>query len=98
MPAVLAEIEHQKGLDEVDEVDEVRKANPRQVRQMLMRTSAPQPAIRNTPTGGTVDQERISSGDRWTGIAKSKKWRQGRVRKMVTITTSTADTGLGILR
>ena len=28
--------------------------NPRMVRQMLMRRSAPQPAMRNTPTGGTA--------------------------------------------
>lgn len=28
---------------------------PRHVRQMLMRRSAPQPAMRKTPTGGTGD-------------------------------------------
>ena len=30
------------------------KAYPRTVRQMLMRRSAPQPAMRKTPTGGTA--------------------------------------------
>ena len=33
---------------------------PRQVRQMLMRRSAPQPAMRKTPTGGTTEGNRIS--------------------------------------
>ena len=33
---------------------EGRDAYPRMVRQMLMRRSAPQPAMRKTPRGGTV--------------------------------------------
>ncbi len=36
------------------------KAYPRQVRQMLMRRSAPQPAMRKTPRGGTGEEDGVS--------------------------------------
>jgi hypothetical protein len=34
------------------------RTNPRNVRRMLMRRSAPQPAIMKTPTGGTICKQR----------------------------------------
>lgn len=68
-------------------------AYPRIVRQMLMRRSAPQPAIMNTPSGGTGGQKHVSNVHLQSGLSEEGRgW--GSVRKMVMMMIKSAETGL----
>ena len=63
-----------------------------------MRRSAPHPAMRKTPTGGTTGEDEVSDRDSDSGFWGQRRGGKGeRLLKMVTITTRMAFTGLGIL-
>ena len=68
---------------------------PRTVRQIFISRSAPQPAIMNTPTGGTKC-EKVSHDSISSNLCAMPVSDKGRIalQKMVMMMSNSADTGL----